>query len=53
MKIQNSMIFVKKKLIINVLKINIIKLEIVVIIQDNTVLLHIVYVKHILPKKIL
>ena len=45
MKIQKSIIFMKKKLKINISKIkNIVKLEIIVIIQGNTELLHITYV---------
>ena len=45
MKIQKSIIFVKKKLKINISKIkNIVKLEIIVIIQGNTEVLHITYV---------
>ena len=45
MKIQKSIIFMKKKLKINISKIkNIVKLEIIVIIQGNTEVLHITYV---------
>ena len=45
MKIQKSIISMKKKLKINISKIkNIVKLEIIVIIQGNTEVLHITYV---------
>ena len=45
MKIQKSVMFVKKNLKINMLKIkNIVKLETIVIIQENIELLHIAYV---------
>ena len=45
MKMQKSVIFVKKRLKINMLKIkNIVKLEIIVIIQANIEVLHIAYV---------
>ena len=50
---QKSVIFVNKSLTINMLKIkNIIKLEIIVIIQGNIEVLHIAYVKFTLPKEI-
>ena len=45
MKMQKSVIFVKKKLKINILQIkNIVKLEIIVIMQENIKVLHIAYV---------
>ena len=45
MKMQRSAIFVMKRLKINMLKIkNIVKLEIIIIIQVNIEMLHIIYV---------
>ena len=44
MKIQKSVIFVRKNVKINISKINIVKLEIIVIIQESIEVLHIVYV---------
>ena len=45
MKMQKSVVFVKKNLKINIRKIkHIVKLEIIVIIQENIELLHIAYV---------
>ena len=42
---QKSVVFVKKKLKINILKIkNIVKLEVIVIMQENIKVLHIAYV---------
>ena len=44
MKIQKSVIFVRKNVKNNISKINIVKLEIIVIIQESIEVLHIVYV---------